>query len=138
MKKLLLIISALALLAACSKKNEVKPIKPNTVTAANLTGKWLMITDTSYVVGDTSSSTISVSNIQEYFNYNQDGSGTETAAVLSFAINFKYTVAGGVIKVVIDGEEDDLQLLAYSSTRYVIREYSPDEKSYVDEAFVKQ
>jgi hypothetical protein len=99
MKKLIIILTAVALFAACSKKQDTKPVVTLTVqnaTAKDLAGNWSLVADTEATTTNGKTTIVVATNTDGInFQFNADGTGIET--VSSVAVNFTYTVADGLI-----------------------------------------
>jgi hypothetical protein len=98
MKKIIILLSAVAFLAACSKKQDVvKPLlTPLNATTVDLAGKWSLVGDTtySYFNGKYIPNINLVPN-GVYFQFSADGSGSENLSPNGGI--FTYKVSNGII-----------------------------------------
>ncbi len=102
MKKLILVITVVALLASCSKKHsDPKPtITPQTATANDFKGDWVLTVDSSLITKNGKTTiTINISQDGANFEFNADGSTGYIGATGISNDNFTYTVAGGMLNL---------------------------------------
>src|ERR1700744_1655022 len=110
MKKIILLLLAVALFAACSKKQdaEVKPpLTPKNATAKDLAGKWSVTADTTYTYFNGQNiPAINTTFIGQIFQFNADGS---TGAVIagSNTVPFTFKVSGGVIVLEVGATQNN-------------------------------
>src|ERR1700744_4385154 len=126
MKKLILVITAIALFTACSKKQDTKPLTPQTVTAKDLAGTWVLVSTTDYITSGNKTDTVMSANSQGInFQFKADGTGVEN--LVSFVVDFTYTVSNGVIfehePATANSAAQDLNITitAITTTKLVLR-----------------
>jgi len=97
MKRYILLIPAIIVMAACSKKNDPAPLSPATVKASDLVGKWTATADTLFA---NTSSQFRVNTITDnpYFQFNADGTCT-LSSIDSGTID--YTVSNGTLVLTV-------------------------------------
>jgi len=99
MKRYILLIPAIIIMAACSKKNDQAPLNPATAKATDLVGKWTITADTTFLNGS-SQFTVNAVNGGLYFQFNDDGTATSgTAGGVQGVYN--YTVNNGTLVLTI-------------------------------------
>ncbi len=140
MKKLILIIAAIAFFTACSKKQDAKPLTPQTTTAKDLAGTWALVSTTDYITSGSKTDTITSTNSQGInFQFKTDGTGVEN--LITFVVNFTYTVSNGTIfehEPATDNsaaQDLNITITAITTTKMVLRIVAPDDTQVL--SFVK-
>jgi hypothetical protein len=143
MKKIILILSAIVLLAACSKKQDtVKPplLTPKSATAKDLTGKWDLAVDTTFTTtnGQTTTS-VNTNTAGISFQFNADGTGAQT--ISNANLPFTYKVSDGLILMHTPASQntaaEDLTftITVITTTKLAFRSLTTDETTAL--AFIK-
>jgi hypothetical protein len=142
MKKLILILSAVAILAACSKKQDAKPtLTPQNATAKDITGKWALVVDTTYTTVNGQTTTAITTNTGGItFIFNANGSGSENIATT--VDPFTYTVSSGTIFLHVAATQNsaagdlNVNITLITATKLVFRSVATDETQVL--SFVKE
>jgi len=100
MKRYILLIPAVIIMAACSKKNNPAPLSPATAKATDLVGKWTITADTLFLNGSNQFSVNPV-NGGPYFQFNDDGTATSGTAGGGVQGVYNYTVNNGTLVLTI-------------------------------------
>lgn len=102
MKKYILLIPAILIMAACSKKNNPAPARltPSNANATDLVGRWTVITDTTFLKGSSQFNTKPV-NDAPYFLFNADGTGSSGTVSIGLPELFNYNVSNGTLILTI-------------------------------------
>ncbi|WP_183577331.1 lipocalin family protein [Mucilaginibacter sp. X5P1] len=102
MKRYILLIPAILIMAACSKKNNPAPARltPSNANATDLVGKWTVITDTIFLKGSSQFNTKPV-NDASYFTFEADGTGNLGTTSSGLEGLFNYTVNNGTLILTI-------------------------------------
>jgi hypothetical protein len=119
MKKHILFIPAVLIMAACSKKNDPVPalLTPATAKAADLVGKWNVKADTIF---SNTSNQFSVAPVtgNPYFQFNDDSTFTSgTASGGSQGIVFNYTVNNGTLVLTVPNYSGSETYSIYNITK---------------------
>src|ERR1700743_1363966 len=133
MKKLILIIAALTLLAACSKKQDAKPsLTAQNATANDFKGDWILTVDS--VSTTTNGQTVVKVNTSidgANFNYNADGTGY-LGATGTANVNFTFTVGRGTLFIHIPqtasnaGQDISFTIVTITSAKMILRAFDTD------------
>jgi hypothetical protein len=142
MKKLILILLAVGLMASCSKKQDAKPaLTPQNATAKDVAGDWLGVVDTTFTTtnGQTST-TINANTSGTHFKFNSDNTGLLGTSNQA-PIDFTYKISDGIIIIQIpvtnnnSGGEIDLDILLITTNKLVVRTTSGT--THDDISFIK-
>ncbi len=140
MKKLLFLLTAALLFAACSKKDNPGPkaaLTPKTATDADVMGKWLVKTDTVFTLQNGQTTASEPSGETKYYSYGADH--TMIAAIGNNPPYYvTYYVADGIIKQNSNSSETDFTILSITVDAMLIRETLDDPNEYIDALLVKQ
>jgi len=102
MKKNILLISALLIMAACSKNNNPAPVAsvtPGTAKIADLAGKWIVTADTTFSGNGTQFTVNQVGSNATYFQFNSDGTASSGNASDGLQNIFVYTINNGTVVI---------------------------------------
>ena len=140
MNKLILVIVAIALLTACSKKQDAKPLTPQNATAKDLAGTWALVSTADYTTSNGKTDTTTSTNTQGIsFQFKADGTGVES--LITFVVDFTYTVSNGIIfqhELATDNssaQDINFTITAITTTKLVLRIVTTDETQVL--SFVK-
>src|ERR1700761_9109355 len=134
MKKIIFVVLSIALFAACSKKQDVKPpLTPQNATVKDLTGKWNLIADTVYTTtnGQTTKTVTSNLNSQIIFQFNADGTGSGNLS--SVVDGFNYQLSSGTIVLTQVGTSNSaaqsisLTIVVITADKLALRSVATDE-----------
>jgi hypothetical protein len=102
MKRYILLIPAVLIMAACSKKNNPAPARltPSNAKAADLVGEWTVNTDTTFLKGSSQFNTKPV-NDAPYFLFDADGTGSSGTVSNGLEGLFNYNVNNGTLILTI-------------------------------------
>jgi hypothetical protein len=102
MKKYILLIPAILIMAACAKKNNPAPARltPSNANATDLAGRWTVITDTIFLKGSSQFNTKPV-NDAPYFLFDADGTGSSGAVSNGLEGLFNYNINNGALILTI-------------------------------------
>ncbi len=140
MTKLLSILTVVLLLAACTKKDSKPALTPQTTTAADIIGKWQLVLDSAFATNNGQGVFQGLQNQTSenaIITYDANGLGSQAENGQTLG-PLTYTVANGVIKIIISGSsaETDLIILTISTSSMLVRINSTG--GYIDAEFVKQ
>jgi hypothetical protein len=124
MKKLFFLLTVVALIAGCSKKDVKPALAPQTAKAADITGKWQLETDSAFQTqnGQTQINVLNTGGTNIFFTYTSNGQGT---FIDNGQVNYTFNciISNGIIEQLISGEpEQSFTILAISTNRMVLRE----------------
>ncbi len=132
MKKILSVLLAVVFLAGCSKKNDVKPLTPQTATVADIAYKWNMQADSTFQVVDgktqlthSSAAPNLADGLTTFIQFNTEG----TVITTSMNQGLSYTLSNGTIKVSQKNQDGsngpvlNMSIIAITKQTLLLREY---------------